>query len=58
MNQWTPENISGLLVALAAVITAIGAVIHSKNTRKGITNEMETSLDKETERNDNTPGKL
>jgi cell division protein FtsL len=36
MNQWTPENISALIVAITGVITAVGAVIHSKNTRQGI----------------------
>lgn len=36
MNQWTPENITALIVALSGLATAIGAVIHSKNTRKGV----------------------
>lgn len=41
MNQWTPQNIAALITAIAGAITAVGAVIHSMNTRKGVaTNEM------------------
>lgn len=36
MNQWTPQNIIALITAAAAVMTAVGAVIHSMNTRKGV----------------------
>lgn len=42
MNRWTPENIAALCTAVAAVITAVGAAIHSMNTRKEIAqNEMD-----------------
>lgn len=42
MSQWTPENIIALVTAIAGMATAIGALIHSKNTRKGIA---ETDID-------------
>ena len=35
-NTWTPENITGMIIAIGGLVTAIGALIHSKNTRKGI----------------------
>jgi hypothetical protein len=54
--KWSPENIGLIVTAVAGLVTAISALIHSRNTRKGITDELETSLDaqgKKTE-NDNT----
>lgn len=37
MSKWTdPQTITALIVAIGGLVTAIGAVIHSKNTRKGI----------------------
>ena len=45
MNQWTPQNIAALITAIAGAITAVGAVIHSMNTRKGIINVDEKKMD-------------
>lgn len=36
MSQWTPEAIASLIVAVTGLVTAAGALWHSKNTRKGI----------------------
>jgi hypothetical protein len=45
MDKWSPENIGLVVTAIAGLVTAVSALIHSRNTRKGITNEFETSLD-------------
>jgi len=52
MSNWSPENIGLVITAIAGLVTAISALIHSHNTRKGITDELETSLDKETKSTD------
>lgn len=44
-NTWTPENITGIIVAISGLATAIGALIHSKNTRKAVINTDEKSMD-------------
>lgn len=38
MNQWTPQNIAALITAIAGAIGAAGAIFHSINTRKQVTN--------------------
>ena len=55
MNNWTPENIGLVITALAGLVTAIGALVHSKNTRKGVVNELESSLDKTQGKTDDKP---
>lgn len=45
MSQWSPQNIAALITAIAGAITAVGAVIHSMNTRKGIVNSDEKKMD-------------
>lgn len=56
MNQWTPANIIALLTAFAAVITAVGAVIHSMNTRKGVAENEVANMEKGTPPKDNSSG--
>ena len=55
MSNWTPENIGLVITALAGLVTAIGALVHSKNTRKGVVNELESSLDKTQGETDDKP---
>lgn len=43
MSQWTPEAIAALVTALAGLATAVGAVVHSRNTRKTVTDTVGTA---------------
>lgn len=56
MSQWNPANIAALCTALAAVITAIGAAIHSMNTRKGVAENEVANMEKGTETKNNSTG--
>jgi len=50
MNNWSPENIGLVITAIAGLVTAVSALVHSRNTRKGVVNELETSLDAQAEK--------
>lgn len=41
MTNWTPENIIAIIVAIGTVITAIGAAVHSINTRTRLNDHFE-----------------
>ena len=47
MSNVNPENIALVITAIAGLVTAIGALVHSKNTRKGIAENEVANMEKE-----------
>jgi len=46
MNTWTPEAIAGLITAATALVTAVGAVVHSRNTRSALADHTQAVADR------------
>jgi hypothetical protein len=38
MGNWTPEQISAFVIAVTGLVTAMGAIVHSFNTRNRLEN--------------------